>query len=53
MLEMSKLIPWIIRDFDFTLDESLQSRDWRVLDYFFVKPVDFKVRVEMRHPEKI
>ncbi|KAM5353625.1 hypothetical protein ACJ41O_000275 [Fusarium nematophilum] len=52
MLEMSKLIPRIVRDFDFGLDASLQSEDWHTQNYWFVKPLDFKVRVEMRQVEK-
>ncbi|KAF4976821.1 hypothetical protein FZEAL_6562 [Fusarium zealandicum] len=52
MLEMSKLIPRIVRDFDFGLDASLQSEEWHTQNYWFVKPLDFKVRVEMRQSEK-
>jgi hypothetical protein len=52
MLEMSKLIPRIIRDFDFELVPSLKQDDWHTHNYWFVKPVDFKVRVERRQPGK-
>ncbi|KAM0428145.1 hypothetical protein ACHAPT_007045 [Fusarium lateritium] len=52
MLEMSKLIPRIVRDFDFGLDTSLQRDEWHTQNYWFVKPLDFKVRVEMREAEK-
>ncbi|KAI8666719.1 hypothetical protein NCS57_00898100 [Fusarium keratoplasticum] len=52
MLEMSKLIPRIVRDFDFGLDPSLQREKWHTQNYWFVKPLDFKVRVEMRQAEK-
>lgn len=48
MLEMCKLIPLLVRDFSFTLDNSLKMEDWHTQNYWFVKPVDFKVRVEMR-----
>jgi hypothetical protein len=52
MLEMSKLIPRIVRDFDFGLDPSLQREKWHTQNYWFVKPLDFKVRVEVRQAEK-
>lgn len=53
MLEMSKLIPRIIRDFDFELDGSLQRDDWHTNNYWFVKPLDFQVRVAIRQSEKM
>ncbi|KAF5004052.1 hypothetical protein FDECE_9427 [Fusarium decemcellulare] len=52
MLEMCKLIPRIVRDFDFGLDPSLQHEEWHTQNYWFVKPLDFKVRVEPRQSEK-
>ncbi|KAM0081256.1 hypothetical protein ACKRZS_006586 [Fusarium odoratissimum] len=52
MLEMSKLVPRIIRDFDFSLDSSLQHKDWHTQSYWFVKPLDFKVRIQPRGLEK-
>jgi hypothetical protein len=52
MLEMSKLIPRIIRDFDFSLDSSLQHQNWHTQSYWFVKPLDFKVRIQPRLSEK-
>jgi hypothetical protein len=52
MLEMSKLIPRIIRDFDFSLDSSLQHQNWHTQSYWFVKPLDFKVRIQPRVLEK-
>lgn len=48
ILEMSKLVPFLIRDFDFSLDRSLISRDWKVKTYWFTKPVDFRVEVRLR-----
>jgi hypothetical protein len=47
---MSKLIPRIIRDFDFELDTSLQRDNWHTWNYWFVKPLDFKVRIAIRQP---
>ncbi|OJJ58292.1 hypothetical protein ASPSYDRAFT_152542 [Aspergillus sydowii CBS 593.65] len=44
ILEMSKLIPRIIREFDFTAEK----RNWNTENYWFVKPTDFEVRVRRR-----
>ncbi|KAK7216905.1 hypothetical protein V2G26_004908 [Clonostachys chloroleuca] len=44
MLEMCKLVPRIIRDFDFELVDGLQA-DWKTTAYWFVKPSNFRVRV--------
>lgn len=42
-LEMSKLIPLLVRNFDFEL---VGRRDaWKTENYWFVKPTDFFVRV--------
>jgi hypothetical protein len=46
MLEMSKLLPRIIREFDFELvapPGNLQKR-FMTRNYWFVKPSDFKVK---------
>lgn len=48
MLEISKLMPRLIRDYDFALDGALQWDDWSTNNYWFVKPLDFKLRVQMR-----
>ncbi|KAF2853429.1 cytochrome P450 [Plenodomus tracheiphilus IPT5] len=47
-LEMSKLIPTLVRDFEFELDGKLQTEKWTTRNYWFVKPVDFRVKVEIR-----
>lgn len=47
-LEMSKLIPVLVRDFDFELDGKLQAREWNTTNYWFVKPRDFRVKVSVR-----
>ncbi|KAM0327641.1 hypothetical protein ACHAQA_005934 [Verticillium albo-atrum] len=52
MLEMCKLIPLLIRDFTFRLDNSLKTEDWKTQDYWFVKPLDFRVRVQMRQDRR-
>ncbi|CAG9939596.1 unnamed protein product [Clonostachys rosea f. rosea IK726] len=53
MLEMSKLIPRLVRDWDFQLDTSLHSKEWRTLNYWFVKPLDFKVGIKRRQLVKV
>ncbi|CRG89508.1 hypothetical protein PISL3812_06544 [Talaromyces islandicus] len=45
-LEMAKLIPVLVRDFDF--DFSAASKEWETENYWFVKPKDFRVRVHKR-----
>ncbi|KAL4933173.1 cytochrome P450 [Aspergillus undulatus] len=41
ILEMSKLIPRIVREFNFTTEK----KRWNTENHWFVKPVDFEVRV--------
>jgi cytochrome P450 len=48
LLEMSKLVPQLLRTFDFVLDESLRGREWETMNRWFVKQVDFKARVILR-----
>ncbi|KAF7555155.1 hypothetical protein G7Z17_g2388 [Cylindrodendrum hubeiense] len=45
MLEISKLVPRLIRDFEFSLQG---SENWKTEGLWFVKPKGFKVRVEVR-----
>ncbi|KAL3433635.1 cytochrome P450 [Aspergillus tetrazonus] len=44
ILEMSKLIPRILREFDFTTEK----KKWNTANHWFVKPTDFEVRVRRR-----
>lgn len=46
MLEMSKLIPRLVRDFDFELEHPEQT--WTTSNVWFVKPQDFEVRIRRR-----
>ena len=48
LLEMSKLIPQLVRRFDFELDKSLIGREWTTLNRWFVKQQDFKGKVFLR-----
>ncbi|KAF7517983.1 hypothetical protein G7054_g13621 [Neopestalotiopsis clavispora] len=50
MLEMSKLIPRLVRDYDFELAEELSgpSSTWSTRTYWFVKPTNFSVKVSLR-----
>ncbi|KAJ5294898.1 cytochrome P450 pisatin demethylase [Penicillium antarcticum] len=43
LLEMSKLIPVLVRDFDFELTQDNKVDGWRTRNRWFVKPRDFKV----------
>ncbi|KIX09183.1 uncharacterized protein Z518_00262 [Rhinocladiella mackenziei CBS 650.93] len=43
-LEMYKLIPELVRKFDFELD--MATSNWKTRNYWFVKPIDFRVRVK-------
>ena len=45
-LEMSKLIPRLVRDFNFELEKP--TKTWTTENYWFVKPMDFNVKVKMR-----
>ncbi|KAJ5688989.1 hypothetical protein N7462_003381 [Penicillium macrosclerotiorum] len=44
ILEMSKLIPRLVRDFNFTP----LRKTWQTANYWFVKPTDFEVQVKER-----
>ncbi|KAJ5833586.1 hypothetical protein N7474_001897 [Penicillium riverlandense] len=44
ILEMSKLIPRLVRDFDLTP----VRKTWHTENFWFVKPMDFEVRVQRR-----
>jgi cytochrome P450 len=48
LLEISKLVPQLLRRFDLVLDEELSRREWRTLNRWFVKPLDFRGRVISR-----
>ncbi|KAH9884993.1 cytochrome P450 [Xylariomycetidae sp. FL2044] len=50
MLEMSKLIPELVRHFDFELDEELArpGSSWTTRNRWFIKPLDFNVRVKAK-----
>jgi cytochrome P450 len=50
ILEMSKLIPQLVRKFDFELENP--SKEWETENFWFVKPVDFRVRVKPRFAGK-
>lgn len=47
ILEMSKLIPRLVRDYDFTP----LRKSWMTENYWFVKPTDFEVHVQPRLKE--
>jgi hypothetical protein len=51
---MSKLIPRLVRDFDFELGSEIKSPSshWNTIDYWFVKPVDFPVKLKARNTKR-
>ncbi|KAF8855018.1 putative cytochrome P450 oxidoreductase [Acephala macrosclerotiorum] len=51
-LELNKLVPRLLRQFDLVLDEELSKREWRTVNRFFVKPEDFRGRIVLRTTEK-
>ncbi|CAG7921611.1 unnamed protein product [Penicillium olsonii] len=48
LLEMGKLVPVLVRDFDFELSQDLEQRSWATKARWFVKPKDFEVKVRRR-----
>lgn len=48
LLEMSKLVPQLLRKFDLALDESLDGRAWVTSNRWFVKQTDFLGKVKTR-----
>jgi cytochrome P450 len=49
ILEMSKVIPRLVQDFDFVP----LRKTWRTENFWFVKPVDFEVRVQRRGSQTV
>ena len=43
---MSKLVPKIVREFDFELENP--GKEWTTTNYWFVVPKDFKVTIKVR-----
>ncbi|KAL5379726.1 hypothetical protein PMIN03_012227 [Paraphaeosphaeria minitans] len=50
-LEMSKFLPLIVDAFDFKLETP--ERRWKTMNLWFVKPVDFRVRIKARRSDKV
>jgi cytochrome P450 len=38
LLELNKLVPQLLRQFDLALDEDLNKHEWRTVNRWFVKP---------------
>ncbi|KAL2690156.1 hypothetical protein Neosp_004224 [[Neocosmospora] mangrovei] len=49
-LQMSKLIPRLLKDFDFTLSDDISGPgyQWTTKNYFFLKPTNFRVSVRAK-----
>lgn len=45
MLEICKLVPTLVTKYDF---EVQSEQEWKVKNYWFIKPVDFFVKVRHR-----
>jgi hypothetical protein len=48
ILEMSKLIPQLLRKFEFELEDRLKKEEWKTSNRWFVKNYDFRYRVRLR-----
>jgi cytochrome P450 len=48
LLEIGKLIPRLVRNFDFEL---VRGERWETNNHWFVKPVNFEVRVKVAKEE--
>lgn len=46
LLEISKLIPQLVRKFDFELEKP--DKEWTTSNRWFVKPLDFSCKVSER-----
>jgi cytochrome P450 len=53
LMALSKVIPQLVRTYDFELDEQLKDKEWKTLDYWIVKQQDFKCRLELREAGKL
>jgi cytochrome P450 len=52
LLEMSKLVPQLVRNFNFELDEDLQKEGLKSLNRWFVKQQNFRGKVFARAGEQ-
>jgi len=53
MLEISKLVPTMVRRFDFELSEELVDKGWKTLNRWFVKQLNFEVKVMLRQKSSL
>lgn len=52
LLEMTKLIPELLRRFDFELGEDLKGNvEWRWISYWLARPASLPVTVSLRQRE--
>lgn len=52
LMVLNKVIPQLVRRFDFELDGSLKDKEWKTLNYWIVKQQDFKCRLKLREVGK-
>lgn len=46
LLEMTKLIPQLVRNFNFELEEP--DKEWKTVNVWFVKQTNFNCRIKLR-----
>ena len=53
LLEMTKLIPELLRRFDFELDDELKNdeKEWQWINYWLIRPVSLPIRISIREEE--
>jgi cytochrome P450 len=52
LLELNKLVPQLLRQFDLVLDKELNKHEWRTMNRWFVKPQDFRGKIMLRTTKK-
>jgi len=50
-MEMGKVVPQLVRTFDFELDDSLKSEEgWKTFNHWLVEPHGLKCKIEVHKP---
>jgi cytochrome P450 len=52
LMILNKVIPQLVRRFDFELDGPLKDKEWKTLNYWVIKQKDFKCRLKLREVGK-
>ena len=51
MLEMTKLLPILVQNFEFELVG--MGDHWKTRNHWFVMPLDFSVKITAKHPKVV